>query len=480
MSASPIAVRRRPGAAAALLTLLALGACVDLAPTYRRPASPVPATLPTTGPEGPATAVAAANPAWREVFIDPRLRSVIERALAGNRDLRLAVANVAAARAQYAVERAGQFPRLAATASAVYGQTPSGVLSGTGAQTGVHNERLYDLGAGVSAWQLDLFGKLRNASRASLEAYFATRQARDAARVTLIGAVATDWLTLGSDRALLAIATETRSSGEASLALTRVRFDAGVASALDVAQAETAAQQARADVARLTTQVAVDRNALDLVVGSPVGDELLPGDIDDPGVVLANLPAGLPSRVLLSRPDVAEAEDQLKGASASIGAARAAFFPDISLTGSGGVTSLALSTLLRSASETWTLAPTVTQPIFDFGANRGNLAAARAQRDAALARYEKAIQTAFREVADSLARRATIDEELEAQQALTDAAARAYALADARYRRGTDSYLTALVAQRTLYAARQSLTAAKLARAVNLAALYASLGGGLN
>ena len=319
-----------------------------------------------------------------------------------------------------------------------------------------------------------------NASRASLEAYFATRQARDAARVTLIGAVATDWLTLGSDRALLAIATETRSSGEASLALTRVRFDAGVASALDVAQAETAAQQARADVARLTTQVAVDRNALDLVVGSPVGDELLPGDINDPGVVLANLPAGLPSRVLLSRPDVAEAEDQLKGASASIGAARAAFFPDISLTGSGGVTSLALSTLLRSASETWTLAPTVTQPIFDFGANRGNLAAARAQRDAALARYEKAIQTAFREVADSLARRATIDEELEAQQALTDAAARAYALADARYRRGTDSYLTALVAQRTLYAARQSLTAAKLARAVNLAALYASLGGGLN
>jgi len=459
---------------------VALGACVDLAPRYSRPAMPVPAALPAgaAGPAAPDSPQSLA--AWRDFFGDPGLKAVIELALANNRDLRAATANVAAARAQYVVQRANLFPKLNATAGATYGQIPASVVDpGFSGASGIYNERLYELNAGVSAWQLDLFGKVRNSTRAALESYFATRAAREAAQITLIGEVASDWLTLGADRASLAIARDTLVSGDATLSLTKARFAAGVASDLDVAQADTIVQQARSDVARLTTQVDQDRDALELVVGSPVADGLLAADIDHDGVVLADLPEGLASSALFARPDVLQAEDQLKAANANIGAARAAFFPDISLTGSGGVTSLALSTLFRSAAETWTFAPTITQPIFDFGANRGNLAYAKAQRDVDLATYEKAIQTAFREVADALARRRTIDAQLAAQQGLSDASARAYRLSDARYQRGSDTFLNALIAQRTLYAARQSLVATKLERATNLVTLYTSLGGGL-
>ena len=326
------------------LAATALGGCIDLAPRYHQPAPPVPAAFPTGAAYPPSPYAARPVGPWRDYFADERLKSVIVQALANNRDLRVAVANVAAARAQYVVQRSNLFPKLNATADATYGQIPYSVIDG-GAVTNIsgdYNERLYALNAGVSAWQLDLFGKVRNATKASLETYFATRQARDAAQITLISQVASSWLTLGSDRALLAIARDTLKSGEATVSLTRSRLDSGVASALDVSQAETIVQQARYDVARLTTQVAQDRNALDLVVGAPVSEDLLPADIDSTGIVLARLPAGLPSTVLLSRPDVAEAEDQLRSANANIGAARAAFFPDISLTGSGGVTSLAL------------------------------------------------------------------------------------------------------------------------------------------
>jgi multidrug efflux system outer membrane protein len=466
-----------------LLAAVTLGACIDLAPRYRRPAQPTPAAFPS----GPAYAPPPATPqpveSWRGFFADPRLKTVIAQALANNRDLRIAMANVATARGQYVVQRAAQFPKLNGTASATYGQEPLSVLGGGAfapGQSTVYNERLYSLGAGVSAWQLDLFSKLRNSTRAALDTYFATREARDAAQITIIGEVANDWLTLGSDRALLANARDTQASGQATVDLTRARFTSGVASALDVAQAETVVQQARSDVARFTTQIAQDRNALELVVGAPVADDLLPPDIENDGVVLARLPAGLPASVLLSRPDVVQAEDQLTAANADIGVARAAFFPDISLTGSGGVTSLALSTLFRGSSLTWSFAPTITQPIFDFGANRGNLAQAKAQRDAAVATYEKAIQTAFREVADALAQRGTIEEQLAAQIALTDASYQAYRLSLARYERGSDTYLNALIAQRTYAVARQTLTQTKLTRATNLVTLYTTLGGGLD
>jgi multidrug efflux system outer membrane protein len=455
-----------------------LAGCVDLAPR----AGPHPAVVPAAFPSGgayppPSAAPEAATAPWRQVFVDERLRAVIAQALDTNRDLRLAIANIAAARGQYAVQRSNLLPRLNATAQASYGQIPYSVYDG-GAAAGDYNERLYSLGGSVSAFQLDLFGKVRNQTRAALEQYFASRAARDAAQITLIGEVANDWLTIGSDRALLAVAKDTLKSGQESLALTQARFDRGVASDLDVAQARTTVEQARFDEARLTTLVAQDRNALELVVGAPVAEDRLPADIPGEGVVAGDPPAGLASRVLLTRPDVAQAEDQLKAASANIGAARAAFFPDISLTGSGGVTSLALSTLFKSAAETWSFAPTVTQPIFDAGANRGNLAYAKAQRDAALATYEKAVQTAFREVADALAQRGTIAAQLAAQQALTEASAQSYRLAQARYERGADSYLNALIAQRTLYAARQTLIATRLAQAANRVTLYTALGGG--
>jgi multidrug efflux system outer membrane protein len=420
---------------------------------------------------------------WRDFFADARLKAVIAEALANNRDLRIAVANVAAARGQYVVQRSDQFPKLNATATATYGQTPLSVAVGgarpSGA-SGAYNERLYEVSAGVSAWQLDLFGKLRNQTRAALDSYFATREARDAAQITLIGEVAAAWLTLGADRALLANAQDTLKSGEATVTLTQARFANGVASALDFSQAQTVAEQARSDVARFTTQTAQDRNALDLLVGAPVTDDLLPPDIDGEAVVLARLPAGLPASVLLGRPDVVQAEDQLKAANADIGAARAAFFPDISLTGSGGVVSLALSSLFRSASETWTFVPTITQPIFDFGANRGNLTQAKAQRDAAVASYEKAVQTAFREVADALAQRGTIEAQLAAQRDLTASSEQAYRLSEARYEHGADTYLNALVSQRTYFVARQTLTLTKLTRATNLVTLYTALGGGLD
>ena len=466
-----------------VLTTILLAGCVDLAPAYHRPAAPTPANFPT----GPAYPSPALSPqpvvGWRDFFSDPKLKAVIDQALATNRDLRLAVANIAAARAQYHVQRAALFPTLDAQAAATLGQQPTSVISRGTAPSGAartYNEHIYSLTAGVSAYQLDLFGKVRDLTRAAQDQYFATRQARDAAQITLVSEVAADYLAVGSDRALLQIAEDTLKSGTETLQVTQHRFEAGVASELDVSQAQTIVQQARFDVARLTTQVAQDRNALDLVVGAPVGDDVLPAGIGDPVVVLDRLPAAVNSSVLLDRPDVLQAEDQLRAANANIGAARAAFFPSIALTGSGGVTSLALSTLFKGASETWTFAPTISQTLFDAGANRGNLDYAKAQRDLSVANYEKAIQTAFREVADALAQRGTIDEQLAAQQDLTAAAANALRLSTARYEQGSDTYLNLLIAQRTLYSARQTLVASRLAKATNLVTLYAALGGGLN
>jgi multidrug efflux system outer membrane protein len=460
-----------------------LAGCIDLAPKYRRPANPTPTSFPT-GPAYPAAPAADVAPVgWRDFFSDPKLKRVIEEALAENRDLRIAVANIAAARAQYHVQRAALLPTIAANATATWGQEPAGVVSGGAVapgQASTFNERLYSLTAGFSAWQIDFFGKIRNLTKAAQEQYFATRQARDEAQIVLVDEVAADYLTLASDRSLLAVATDTLASARASLDLTQARLTGGVASGLDVAQARTTVEQARYDVAHLTTQVAQDRNALELVVGAPVADADLPPTLGGEAVVLERLPAAVSSAVLLERPDVLQAEDVLRGANANIGAARANFFPSISLTGSGGLTSLALSTLFRGASATWSFIPSVSQTIFDFGANRGNLDLAKAQRDLDVAQYEKAIQTAFREVADALAQRGTIDEQLAAQAALTDANRQAFDLATARYQRGADTYLNVLIAQRGYYAAQQTLVTTRLARSLNLVTLYSVLGGGLN
>ncbi len=475
----------RRGAVAALAALFLAG-CIDLAPRYHRPAQPTPAAFPTGRAYAPPSATVQPVLGWRDFISDPKLKTVIDEALANNRDLRIAMANIAAARAQYQVQRSNLYPHLNAQAGATFGQFPSGSTIGGGGGGGTSrgaspfSEHQYNVGLGVSAFELDLFGKLRNLSRAAQDQYFATREARDLAQIILIDEVAGDYITLASDRSLLKIAEDTVINGGKTLNLTRARFGGGIASELDVSQAQTIVEQARFDVARLTTQVAQDRNALELLVGAPVTDELLPTQIGAPVVVLSRLPAGLSSSVLLRRPDVVQAEDQLRGANANIGAARAAFFPTISLTGSGGLTSNALSTLFRGAAATWTFAPSITQPIFDFGANRDNLNLAKAQRALAVATYEKAVQTAFREVADALAQRGTIDRELAAQRALVAAAMDSLTLANARYQAGADTYLNALIAQRTYYAAQQTLVTTQLIEATNLVTLYTAFGGGLD
>jgi multidrug efflux system outer membrane protein len=408
---------------------------------------------------------------------------VIGEALVNNRDLRIAVANIEAARAQYHVQRAALFPTLTANATATYGQQPANVISGGAVapgQSSTFNERLYSLTAGVSNWQLDFFGKVRNLTKAAQEQYFASSEARDEAQLVLVDEVATDYLTLASDRSLLAIARDTLADGQASLDLTQARLDHGIASGLDVSQARTIVEQARFDVAHLTTQVAQDRNALELVVGAPVADADLPDALEGDVVVMDRLPVAMSSEVLLKRPDVLQAEDVLRAANADIGAARANFFPNISLTGDGGLTSLALSGLFQGASATWSFIPSVSQTIFDFGANKGNLAFAKAQRDLDLAQYEKAIQTAFREVADALAQRGTIDEQIAAQTALANTTHQFLDLATARYQRGADTYLNVLIAQRSYDVAQQSLVTTKLARSLNLVTLYGVLGGGLD
>nr|MDQ2860801.1 efflux transporter outer membrane subunit [Pseudomonadota bacterium] len=448
-------------------------------------AQPTPAAFPTGPAYAPPGGAVQPVVGWRDFFSDPKLKTVIDEALANNRDLRIAMADVAAARAQYQIQRSNLYPHLNAQAGATFGQFPSGSTfggggGGTSRGASPFTEHQYNVGLGVSAFELDLFGKLRNLSRAAQDQYFATREARDLAQIILIDEVAGDYITLASDRSLLEIAEDTVINGGKTLDLTRARFGGGIASQLDVSQAQTIVEQARFDVARLTTQVAQDRNALELLVGAPVTDDLLPTRIGVPVVVLSRLPAGLSSAVLLRRPDVLQAEDQLRGANANIGAARAAFFPAISLTGSGGLTSTALSTLFRGAAATWTFAPSITQPIFDFGANRGNLNLAKAQRDLAVATYEKAVQTAFREVADALAQRGTIDTQLAAQRALVAAAQDSLTLANARYQAGADTYLNALIAQRTYYAAQQTLVTTELTQATNLVTLYTALGGGLD
>jgi multidrug efflux system outer membrane protein len=336
----------------------------------------------------------------------------------------------------------------------------------------------YTLGVGVSAWELDLFGRVRSLKEQALEQYLATGQAQRAVRISLISQVAAAWLSLAADRERLAIAGETLESQQTSFELTRSRFEAGVSSALDLNQARTSVETARVDIARYTALAAQDENALALAVGAAVPAELLPPPLSETPAAVKEVAAGLPSDVLLRRPDILQAESRLKGANAGIGAARAAFFPRIALTSSVGVGSAELSGLFGSGSGMWSFIPQVSVPIFNAGANRANLKVAEADRDIALAQYERAIQTAFREVADALAQSGTIDDQLAAQQALADAAAESHRLSRARYEQGVDSYLGVLDSQRALYAARQNLVATRLARLANLATLYKVLGGG--
>jgi len=497
---------------AALLAATTTLAGCNLAPTYVRPEGAVPATLPQGGPYPAASTDAPDVSAigWRDFFTDPRLRSVIELGLANNRNLRVAAANVLQARAQYRVQRSDLVPSTSLSGTGTYtnnifgaagaasgGGTGAGTGTGTGTGTGGGNSgggtgggvttgggstniEAYSVTAGFSQFELDLFGRIRNLTRAAQEQVLASEEAQRSTRISLIAEIASAWLTMASDQEQLRLSQSTLGTFKQTLDLTTAQFRVGVGSELEVRQAETNYQSARNDIAALRTQIAQDQNALNLLVGTTVAADLLPGDLGTANYTLDSLPSNLSSAALLRRPDVLQAEHQLIAQNANIGAARAAFFPSISLTATLGTISTALSGLFAGGSFTYTGTPAVSLPLFDAGRRKGNLDYARASEQAAAATYEQTVQTAFREVADALAQRGTIGEQVAAQTARAQAARGAARLSDARFRAGVDSFLTTLDAQRTAYAAEQSLVTTRLTRASNLVTLYRTLGGGLN
>jgi len=393
--------------------------------------------------------------------------------LANNRDLRIAALNIEAARAQYRIQRADRFPTVSGDASQTVTRTP-GDLTSSGEPA---ISRQYKVGLGV-AWEIDLFGRIKSLQDQALENYLATAEARRATQVALVAEVANAWLALAADRALLDLAQRTYDTQTQSLELTRKSFDLGATSRLALSQLQTTTARARADLAAQSAQVIKDRNALNLLVGAPVDATALPASLDDVQQPVAELPAGIPSEVLVRRPDVLQAEHQLRAANANIGAARAAFFPSINLTGSYGTASASLDGLFESGSRAWSFIPSISLPIFNAGALSASLDVATIQKDINIATYEQAIQTAFSEVADALADRTTLTERLAAVTELVDASRKTFALSDARYRNGIDSFLTQLDAQRTLYSAEQELIAVRLIEASNKVTLYKVMGGG--
>ncbi len=446
-----------------------------LEPAYQRPAPPVPAAWPTGPAYGAPAEVSVAD--WRQVFPDPKLRRVIEQALANSRDLRVAIAQIEASRSQYRVQRAALLPTIDASVGASTGRDYTGLPPDLGGEYA--NATTYSASVFTTAYELDLFGRIRSLTKTALQTYLATEEARRSTQISLVAEVATDYLTFASDTSLLAVSKATVISAQSNFDLASRRLAGGIDSQLDVSSARTIVEQAKDDVARYTTQVAQDKNALDLVVGAPVDPDNLPASIDDPAARLGEPPGALDSRILLQRPDVMEAEHTLRGANANIGAARAAFFPSISLTGSGGSESASITSLFAGGAGVWSFAPTISVPLFAGGANRANLGYAKAEDRIDVAQYEKAIQTAFREVADALAQRGTIAERLRAQRAQVAAAAESLRLAEALYARGSDSYLDVLTAQRTYYSAQQSLISVQLVEADNIVTLYKVLGGAL-
>jgi multidrug efflux system outer membrane protein len=454
-----------------LALALVMAGCVNLAPKYERPAAPVAGAFPTVeGTVSSGNAVAPEAPAaitWQRFFTDARLQQLITLALANNRDLRVSILNIEAARAQYQIQRSNQFP---AVNAGITGQRQT-----TGKDQPINS--VYQAGLSVSAFELDFFSRVRNLSNAALAQFLATEEARKTAQISLIAQVANTYLTYLADQELLALTQQTLKTREESLRLTRLRFDNGVSSKLDLQQAVSLVETARTTLAQAQRQRAQDINLLTLLVGQPI-PENLPAGATLATTNLPDLPAGLPSDLLAVRPDIRAAEQQLIAANANIGAARANYFPRITLTGSAGTASSELSGLFKSGTFGWTFAPQAILPLFDFGRTRAGVESARAQRDIAVAQYEKSIQTAFREVADALAGQATYSEQLRAQQAVAAAETDRFNLSDLRYRNGTASYLDLLDAQRSLFTAQQQAIQANLLRLQNQVTLYRVLGGG--
>jgi len=462
MNRYPSLLRLATVAAAAVL------AGCSMIPEQPQPQAGVPSAYPMAG-AAPASTPPAADLAWSGFVTDARLRDVVQRALTNNRDLRVATLNIEQVRAQYQIQRSNQFPTINLAATGNRQPNASGGITD-----------LYSVGLATSAWEIDFFGRLASLKEAALAQFLASEEARRAAQTSLVATVSSTWLSLQANESLLALTRQTLKTREDSLRLTKLRFDNGAASALDLRQAESLLAAAQVALAQAERARLLDVNALNLLAGESLPANLLAAapDAAVPVAVLADVPAGLPSDLLTRRADVRQAEQLLVAANANIGAARAAFFPRISLTASVGTASSDLSGLFKDGSWGFTLAPQALLPIFDAGRNQAGLESARAGRDIALAQYEKAIQTAFREVADALAGQATLGEQLRAQEVQATAEADRFRLAELRYRNGVASFLDVLDAQRSLFATQQALVQTRLAQQQNRVALYRALGGG--
>ncbi len=456
-----------------IVLLLVLSGCASLAPQVPTAQSNVSEQWPTSQSHKPAGSddnspeAVIADLGWRDFFVDPRLQTLIEQAIKNNRDLGVALLNVERARAQYRIQRADRLPALSLSAQA----------SRNGGDAAVRDSAAISLG--LAQFELDLFGRVRNLSDAAMQSYLATEQASRSTQLMLIAEVANTWLQLATDIESKRIAQATLENYEAAFKLSEQRHALGAVSGLDVNQSRTLVEAARVDTARFAGRVETDRNALALLIGGTFDSQLLPKQFEPQISGVQPLPAGLPSSVLLRRPDIRAAEFRLLAANANIGAARAAFFPSISLTGSIGSASEELGGLFESASRSWSFLPRVNVPIFQGGRLRAGLAVAKLDRDIALERYEQAIQAGFRDVADALALSRTLAAQRQAQEALLAAALRVNELSDARYRAGQDSYLLLLDAQRTLFSARLALVSTQQAEQANRVLLFRALGGGL-
>ncbi|WP_288412005.1 efflux transporter outer membrane subunit [uncultured Sphingomonas sp.] len=482
--------------------IAALLAGCSMTPAYERPTAVVPPSWPVGDAYLRQSEASLPALTFEQVFTAPGLRTLVGQALVNNRDLAVAAANIRAARAQYRIQRADLLPQVDASARYSYRGTGSNGTTtipttgggtgngGTGTGTGNggtgtggtivtsgRSPSSFSLDLGATAFELDLFGRIRSLTEAEQNRYFATEAGARATRLTLVGDIAEAWATYGADRSLMAVAEATAASARRSVTLTRARLQGGIAPRTDLRQAEQILATAESDLAEQRTQLAQDINALQLLVGAAIDPALLPTSIDVALPTIANLPAGIDSSILLRRPDVVQAEYELLAANADIGAARAALFPRLSLTGLVGFASDALRTLFTGGAFNYSVAPSLSYPIFRAGAGRAGVEFSKAQRDALLATYERTIQSAFRDVADALARQGTIAEQTRAERANLLAAQDTFRLTEARYRGGIDTFLTSLDAQRSYYSAQRRLVATQLVAATNRVTLYRSLGG---
>lgn len=456
-----------------ILIILFLESCT-LAPEYKRPEVSIPSSWPS-GPayKEPEPGVPRADELkWEEFITDDRLKKIIHMALNNNRDIRIAALNVERARTIYGIQRAELIPTMDLTGSGSKERVPADLSEAHKRMT----RQRYSVELGILSWEIDFFGRIRSLKDKALEEYLATEEARRSAKLSLLSAVACTYLSLAADKEALKLARNTLETQEAIYQLIKRRFEVGLASELDLRRAQTQVEEAKGDVARFMERVAQDENALNLLVGSPVPGELLPPELNGVNPP-KEISAGISSEILLKRPDIVAAEHQLKALNANIGVARAAFFPRISLTTAIGTASSELSGLFESGSGTWKFVPQIIMPIFDTRTWLA-LKAIKVEREIALAQYEKAIQTAFKEVADALAQNGMIGDRIAAQEALINALSETYRLSNLRYMKGIDSYLSVLDAQRSLYRAQQGLITLRMMRFANLVTLYKALGGG--